>query len=134
MLPPGIGNAAMPSMAFGTLSTGLAADTSMERLTRTTLKPSGMCSSGQSVLGMSGPYPPLPRGRSLPARAESRRLIWPAPTPMVMPPLQKTMAFDLTYLATFQANRRSCSSSGAGCFLVTTFRSASLIQGFCMPL
>ena len=45
-------------------------------------------------------------------RAESRRLIWPAPTPMVMPFLQKTMALDLTNLATFHANNRSFSSSG----------------------
>ena len=59
-------------------------------------------------------------------RAESRRLIWPAPTPMVMPPAQNTMALDLTYLATFQANSRSCSCSGVGCSLLTTFRSASV--------
>ena len=40
-------------------------------------------------------------------RAESRRLIWPAPTPMVMPSLQNTMALLLTNLATFHANSRS---------------------------
>src|SRR6478609_7780242 len=33
-------------------------------------------------------------------RVESTRLIWPAPTPSVMPPAQKTMAFDFTNLAT----------------------------------
>jgi hypothetical protein len=40
-------------------------------------------------------------------RAESKRLIWPAPTPSVMPPAQNTMALLLTNLATFQANSRS---------------------------
>ena len=60
--------------------------------------------------------PPCPSDRPawpalmLAMRAESRRLIWPAPTPMVMPFLQKTMALLLTYLATFQANSRSFSS------------------------
>ena len=40
-------------------------------------------------------------------RAESTRLIWPAPTPSVMPSPQNTIALLLTYLATFQANSRS---------------------------
>ncbi|MNT08746.1 hypothetical protein D3C72_1434970 [compost metagenome] len=57
-------------------------------------------------------------------RAESRRLIWPAPTPMVMPSAQNTIALLLTYFATFQANSRSCSCCGVGCFLLTTLRSA----------
>jgi hypothetical protein len=39
-------------------------------------------------------------------RAESSRLICPAPTPTVAPALQKTIAFDLTYFATCQANSR----------------------------
>ena len=41
-------------------------------------------------------------------RAESTRLIWPAPTPSVCPLPQNTIAFDLTNLATRQANSRSC--------------------------
>src|SRR6185295_11515013 len=40
-------------------------------------------------------------------RAESTRLIWPAPMPSVCPRLQNTMALDLTYLTTRQANNRS---------------------------
>ena len=40
-------------------------------------------------------------------RAESTRLICPAPMPSVCPSPQKTMAFDLTNLATRQANSRS---------------------------
>ena len=40
-------------------------------------------------------------------RALSMRLIWPAPTPMVMPPEQNTMALDFTNFATRQAKRRS---------------------------
>ena len=47
-------------------------------------------------------------------RAESTRLIWPAPTPSVMPPPQKTMALLLTYLATVQANSRSSSCCARG--------------------
>ena len=61
-----------------------------------------------------------------------RRLIWPAPTPMVMPPLQKTMALLLTYLATFQANSRSSISSSVGCFLVTTRGQSATARG-CQP-
>ena len=56
-------------------------------------------------------------------RALSMRLIWPAPTPSVMPSLQNTMAFDLTYFATFQANSRSSSCAAVGCFFVATFSS-----------
>src|SRR5262249_11247167 len=40
-------------------------------------------------------------------RAASTRLIWPAPIPSVRPSLQKTIALDLTYLATRHANSRS---------------------------
>ena len=58
-------------------------------------------------------------------RAESSRLICPAPTPSVMPPAQNTMALLLTYLATFQANSRSSICCGVGCFFVTTLRSAA---------
>ncbi len=47
-------------------------------------------------------------------RAESRRDIRPAPAPMVMPFLQKTMALLLTNLATFQANSRSLQLCGVG--------------------
>ena len=43
-------------------------------------------------------------------RALTTRLIWPAPTPTVRPPRAKTMALDLTYLQTIQANIRSSSS------------------------
>ena len=47
-------------------------------------------------------------------RAESRRLIWPAPTPSVMPPAQNTIALLFTYFATFQANSRSSQLLGVG--------------------
>src|SRR5690606_8471815 len=57
-------------------------------------------------------------------RAESMRLIWPAPTPRVMPPPTNTMALDLTYLATFQAKVRSFISASVGWRRVTA-RSAS---------
>ncbi len=53
-------------------------------------------------------------------RAELTRLIWPAPTPMVMLPLAYTIALDLTYLATRQANSRSRISASVGARLVTT--------------
>ncbi len=55
------------------------------------------------------------------------RLIWPAPTPKVMPPAQKTIALLFTYWATVQANIRSCSSCAVGCLTVTIFRSAGLM-------
>ena len=41
-----------------------------------------------------------------------------------MPPAQKTIALLLTYFATVQANSRSSSCPGVGCFVVATFRSA----------
>jgi acyl dehydratase len=40
-----------------------------------------------------------------------------------MPPPQNTMALLFTYLATVQANSRSSSCAGVGCFFVTTFSS-----------
>ena len=58
-------------------------------------------------------------------RAESTRLIWPAPTPSVMPPPQKTIALLFTYFATFHANSRSLICSGVGCLRVTTFSSSA---------
>src|SRR5690606_18727729 len=57
-------------------------------------------------------------------RAESIRLIWPAPTPSVCPLPQKTMAFDFTNLATRQAKSRSASCACVGSISVTT-RSSS---------
>src|SRR5438067_117999 len=47
-------------------------------------------------------------------RTLSMRLIWPAPTPRVMPSRQNTMALDFTYLPTHQAKSRSdhCGSAG----------------------
>mmetsp|Transcript_35312 Transcript_35312/g.64174 ORF Transcript_35312/g.64174 Transcript_35312/m.64174 type:complete len:227 (-) Transcript_35312:80-760(-) len=57
-------------------------------------------------------------------RAESSRLIWPAPTPSVMPPAQKTMALLFTYWPTVQANIRSSSCCAVGCSVVTIFRSS----------
>jgi hypothetical protein len=48
---------------------------------------------------------------------ESTRLIWPAPTPSVMPPPQKTMALDLTNLATRSAKSRSSICCAVGCDL-----------------
>jgi hypothetical protein len=53
-------------------------------------------------------------------RALSMRLIWPAPTPSVMPPPQNTMALLLTNLATFQANIRSAICASVGASFVTT--------------
>src|SRR5690606_18303711 len=57
-------------------------------------------------------------------RAESIRLIWPAPTPRVCPLPQKTIALDLTNLATRQANSMSASWASVGEISVTT-RSSS---------
>ena len=57
-------------------------------------------------------------------RAESIRLIWPAPTPSVWPAAQKTIAFDFTNLATRQAKSRSESCDSEGARRVTTFSSA----------
>ena len=67
-------------------------------------------------------------------RAESTRLIWPAPTPTVIPSRQKTMALDFTNLATRQANNRSASCSGVGGVRVTTRNSAAprfRVSGLC---
>ena len=61
-------------------------------------------------------------------RAESSRLICPAPTPSVIPPAQNTMALDLTYLATFQANSMSAICAAVGCTRVTTRRSVATIS------
>src|SRR6185369_7269219 len=65
-------------------------------------------------------------------RAESMRLICPAPTPSVIPSAQKTMALLFTNFATFQANSRSCSCCGVGWRFVTT-RSSSA-RTFCLAL
>ena len=56
-------------------------------------------------------------------RAESTRLICPAPMPKVMPLAQYTMALDLTNLATRQANIISASSVGVGWRFETTHNS-----------
>src|SRR5690606_32486896 len=61
-------------------------------------------------------------------RAESTRLIWPAPTPRVMPLPANTMALDFTYLATFQAKCRSSIWASVGWVRVTTRNSASGIR------
>ena len=53
-------------------------------------------------------------------RAESTRLIWPAPIPRVMPLAQYTIALDLTNFATRHANIMSCISLGVGRRLLTT--------------
>src|SRR5260370_6222090 len=60
---------------------------------------------------------------ALPAamRAESTRLILPAPMPTVARSLAYTMVLDLTCLATRNANLRSRSSESVGARLVTTF-------------
>src|SRR5690606_12413867 len=58
-------------------------------------------------------------------RAESIRLICPAPTPIVAPSAQKTIAFDFTYFATRHANSRSASWAAVGAFFVTTFSSSA---------
>src|SRR5258708_1948324 len=47
-------------------------------------------------------------------RAASTRLIWPAPIPTVAPCLAYTMVFDLTCLATRNANAKSASSELVG--------------------
>ena len=47
-------------------------------------------------------------------RVEYTRDICPAPTPIVMPSLAKTIAFDFTYLHTRQANHRSAYCVGVG--------------------
>ncbi|MND04716.1 hypothetical protein D3C83_251150 [compost metagenome] len=53
-------------------------------------------------------------------RVESTRLIWPAPTPNVMPWAQKTIALDFTNLATRKAKTRSFISCFVGERFVTT--------------
>ncbi len=55
--------------------------------------------------GSAGPPPAF----STAIRTESRRLIWPAPTPSSCPARAMTIAFDLTMLQTRQAKARSCS-------------------------
>ena len=55
-------------------------------------------------------------------RAESMRLIWPAPTPTVMPLAQKTMALLFTYWATVQANIRSSNCWALGCKVGLTIK------------
>ena len=60
-------------------------------------------------------------------RAESMRLICPAPTPSVLPSRQNTMALDFTNLATRHANSRSSFCCGEGCTFVTILRSAALM-------
>ena len=57
-------------------------------------------------------------------RAESIRLICPAPTPRVWLLPQNTIALDFTYLATRQANIRSSSCCGVGARLVATLSSS----------
>ena len=59
-------------------------------------------------------------------RTLSTRLIWPAPMPTVAPPRAKTIAFDLTCLATVSANSRSAISASVGARLVTTL---SIVAG-----
>ena len=56
------------------------------------------------------------------------RLIWPAPTPMVMLSLQKMIAFDLTYFTTVHANNMSWICPGVGAFSVTTLRSSAVMR------
>src|SRR6185312_7025025 len=58
-------------------------------------------------------------------RAESMRLIWPAPTPNVRFWPQNTMALDFTKRATFQAKDRSRICSRVGARRVTILKSAS---------
>src|ERR1700691_5211473 len=52
-------------------------------------------------------------------RTLSTRLICPAPTPTVAPPLAKTMALDLTCFATVKANSKSAISAWLGARWVT---------------
>ena len=61
------------------------------------------------------------------------RLIWPAPTPIVMLSLQKIIALDFTYLTTVQANSMSSTCSGVGALSVTTFRSSAVIRPMSLP-
>ena len=61
-----------------------------------------------------------------PIRAESTRLICPAPTPVLWPLRAYRMAFDFTCLQTFHANSRSRISCSVGLRSLTTLRSASV--------
>ena len=63
-------------------------------------------------------------------RALSRRFICPAPMPAVTPSFAYTIAFDLTCLATVQANRQSRISCSVGWRLVTQFSCSRVM----MPL
>ena len=67
-------------------------------------------------------------------RAESTRLIWPAPIPSVIPLAQYTIALDFTNFATRHANIMSCISLGVGSRLLTTrisFSSTFFASGDC---
>ena len=62
---------------------------------------------------------------SAPMRAESRRLIWPAPIPTAISSRARRMAFDLTEATADQANRRSFHSGSVGCRPVATCQPCS---------
>src|SRR5690606_35795171 len=70
-LPFGNGNAAMPSIAFGTVNDASAFEGVRDSLSRTTRNPRGIQSSGQSTLCTRSPYPPLSRRRSVLAAVAS---------------------------------------------------------------
>src|SRR5690606_13809838 len=74
------------------------------------------------------PARPRPAGPALieARRAGPRRRTRPAPTPTVMPCAANIMALDLTYLATCQANIRSCICCSVGALAVTTLRPAGV--------
>ena len=59
---------------------------------------------------------------------ESTLDIWPAPTPTVLVPWQRTIALDLTCFATTHPNRSDFNSSAEGLSFVTNFRSDSVIR------
>ena len=61
-------------------------------------------------------------------RAESTRLICPAPIPAVAPSLAYTIAFDFTCLATRKAKSKSFSSCSVGSRSVTILRSSFVMM------
>src|SRR5690349_6314826 len=101
LLPPGWTMALMP----------YSAATSM---------PSRNGKNASEAIELPSTVSPSSLALSAATRVEYTRDICPAPTPMVMPSLANTMAFDFTYLHTRQANHRSAYCVGVGLSLLTT--------------
>src|SRR6185295_4516782 len=100
LLPPGCTMALMPYLAAASMPSRNGKNASDAMALPSTSRPSSLALSAATWV-------------------EYTRDICPAPTPMVMPSRANTMAFDLTYLHTRQANHRSAYCVGVGFFWVT---------------